>query len=129
MKDDTNMLITILYNNYSIYLSDSIVPEINDFIQYNWLSINIIKLLVIYILVKHLNIEDTNIRKTLKKLHQQFNISKKIVSIINHCITFKYELSSNSDEYMMSLPEYNNMQKIDSCSHRCKLEDIKADIP
>ena len=87
-------LIKILNDNYNFKLiTENIV--LSDFIKNLWFNINIIKLYVIYILIKYPN-----------GINKNLNIPKIIQNISNNLRKFKYSLNDNNSEYIMSLNEY-----------------------
>lgn len=120
LEDKNNSFIQIMNTYYSEYFSIENIKEISDkSISILWFSINIIKLYIIYILTKYDNLTPTTI-KNLKK----DNISKKIISLISHFITFCYSLTYNINEKEMTLIEYNNMK----LSQNLILENIMVNI-
>ena len=85
-------LIKIINDNYKLDLiTENILLE--DFINGFWLNINIIKLYVIYVLIKFPN-----------GIYKNHNISKKIQKICNNIKDFKYKL--NNINYQTTLNEY-----------------------
>ena len=101
LEDNKFNLINIINDNFNID-----IKKIQDNIIKNfWFYINIIKLYVIYILIKYPN--------GIK------NIPKNILNICNNLKKFKYSLTNNKSEYQMSLNEYltnnlNNSLKLTS---------------
>jgi len=85
-------LIKIINDNYKLDLiTENILLE--DFINGFWLNINIIKLYVIYVLIKFPN-----------GIYKNHNILKKIQKICNNIKDFKYKL--NNINYQTTLNEY-----------------------
>jgi hypothetical protein len=103
MKDN---FITIMNDNYShLFTIDYLkMDNINQFINTFWSYINISKLYTLYTLIRFLNISS----KTLKKETQ---VHKKIISLSHTMELYRYNLSMNNDEYMMTLTEYINYNK------------------
>jgi hypothetical protein len=111
LEDKTNSFIKIINENYSEYFSINTTDNADNFIKYFLFSINIIKIYIIFILIKFSNINNGVLRIS-KNINKETdiliaNIPKKILSLVNSLILFKYHLSYNIDEYMMTLCEYN----------------------
>ena len=77
--------------------------NINKFTNDLWFDINIIKLSIIFILVKFPNISNKNI----KEIAQKHNYPKKILTISNQIKNFKYTLTNNDSDYNMNFIEYH----------------------
>ena len=118
---DNNILLPTIMNEHypNIFNENLQIDDINSFIKNIWNNINIIKLYSIYLLIKFPNISN----KTIKEINQKFLISKKILSIINHLKSFKYNITVNN-EYAMSLSEYY----LFNLNTSLKLSDLKPNI-
>jgi len=105
-------LIKILNENYIINLNKTDNLILAEFINNFWFDINIIKLYIIYILIKYPN----GITKNL-------NVPKNIQQFSNSFKKFKYSLVCNNSEYQMTLSEY----MINNFNIPLKLSDLKKD--
>lgn len=96
LLEESNMnLIKILNENYNMEFLNKENIILSEFIKNFWFNINIIKLYVIYSLVKYPN-------GNIKNL----NISKNLQNIINNIKKFKYSLTNNNFDNQISLNEY-----------------------
>ena len=122
-SNDKLCLFHLINNNYpDIYTLNNLQNSIFDitlFINNVWFDINMIKLLIIFIFVKFPLITTKNIKNICKK----YNISNKILFILNQMKQFKYVLTNHKYDYFMSYLEYNNYD----FSKSLELSDIKVE--
>ena len=119
INNNPDQFIKIMNENYNDILTLPLTIEsIETYTSSLLFSLNIIKLYIMYILIKFPNI----CNKNLKELHQKYNIPKKILSMCNHLKLIKYKLT-DAVEYMLSLNEY--ILNIDNLCSPLKLSDIK----
>ncbi len=78
------------------------VSDINKFTNNLWFDINIVKLIIIFILVKFPHISNKNI----KEISQKYNCPKKILTIADQVKNFKYTLTNNDSDYSMNFIKY-----------------------
>ncbi len=120
LLNDTNNVFPKIMNEYYPNLINENLKvnndNINEFIKKLWNNIIIIKLYIIYILIKFPSISNKNI----KEICQITTIPKKILSIGNHIKSYKYNITVNN-EYAMTLSEYYNF----NLNSSLKLADIK----
>jgi hypothetical protein len=112
LNNNSLNLINIINKNYSdnINLKNLINQNnINIFINDMWLNINIIKLLIIYIILKNINISKKN------------KLSKNIINYISYFKKFKYDLFSYNLENKFTLNEYYNL----NLNNKLKIHEIK----
>ena len=76
--------------------------NLNEFIHNFWFDINIIKLCVIYILIKYPGLSNKN----LKEIALKNNFPKKILTVANQIRNVKYKIINNSMEQSMCFGEY-----------------------
>ena len=102
-KNNNLNLAKILNNNLLFNKDINLNLEIsNDLIKSLWLDINLIKLYIIYILVKYPTISN----KIIKDLHKKNNIPKKILLIANQLKIFKYNILTNNNNVLLNLIDY-----------------------
>lgn len=90
---------------------------IEEIVTKLWFDINLVKLLVIYLLTKHPNLN----KKLIKELKQLNPINSKAYSIANHVRTFNYNLNQQTDEIKMTLPDFLNT----NLNKSLKMSEIK----
>ena len=98
-------LFNLINTNYiNAYNLDNLqnISDINKFTNNLWFDINIIKLIIIFILVKVPHISNTNI----KEISQKYNFPKKILTISNQIKIFKYTLTNNDSDNYMNFTDY-----------------------
>ena len=102
---DIHNLFNLINTNYiNTYNLDNLqnISDINKFTNNLWFDIIIIKLIIIFILVKVPYISNTNI----KEISQKYNLPKKILTISNQIKNFKYTLTNNNSDNYMNFIEY-----------------------
>jgi hypothetical protein len=122
-SNDKLFLFNLINNNYpDIYTLKNLQNSLFDislFINNVWFDINMIKLLIIFIFVKFPHITTKNIKNICKK----YNISNKILFILNQIKQYPYILTNNKYDYLMSFITYNKYD----FSKSLELSDIKID--
>jgi hypothetical protein len=91
--------------------------NLSEFIGNFWFDINLIKLCIIFILIKYPILSNKN----LKEIAQKHNIGKKILTIANQIRNVKYKIINNTMEQSMCFSEYIGTNFLESL----KLTDIK----
>jgi hypothetical protein len=120
-------LLTFQNMNLMKILSDNYISNINmenynnidnvqDVIKILWTNINIIKLGIIYLLIKHPNISNKN----YKDINSMNTIPKKLYTYANILKSFKYDLLFDKNHSMNFIDYYNY-----DFTNPIKLNDIK----
>jgi hypothetical protein len=100
LEDLDDNIIKIIVENYKNILSTNFLNVSSlELVNNLWLYINLIKLLYIYITIKHAN-------KSLKELVKILNVDKKLINNINAMKNIKYSITDSESDNNMTLIEY-----------------------
>ena len=94
--------------------------NLNDFIGNFWFDVNVIKLCVIYLLIKYPTLSNKN----LKEICQKNNLPKKVLTLANQLRNIKYSIINNSMEQSMCFGDYIGNNFLEPL----KLNDIKPNL-
>ena len=134
INDNNNNLFSIINKYYTLELNKLFITKNNNFnifIKSFWNNLNIIKIYIIYILIKFPYISNKNINKFNKK----FNIPKYILNLVLHIKMQSYNLifdnqniiNINNNSYFDYILSNNNNNFIDFFKDNNKLLDNNID--
>ena len=96
--DDHYTFIKILDDFFLLNQNIELKDILNEFIISFWFNLNIIKLYIIYILIKFPNISN----KIIKDINNKYGIPKKILAIANNMKMIKYSITDENCKMTLS---------------------------